>query len=285
LLAEDNPVNQEVAFAMLEALGCRVEVVTNGQEAITAVTRATYDLVLMDCKMPELDGFAATREIRTWERTTAVAHEAAQGNQQPPHPPLPIIAITANAVAGERERCLAAGMNDYLSKPFTQAQLYAVLERWCPRQQNQDDGRVEAPTQSNGALLPQVPSLVQPVLLPTLDDTVLGSIRALEQKRGTMNLLQRLITQYFSRAPQLLQTIKASLLRGDAAGVHMAAHSLKSSSATLGALPLATLCGTLEALGQSEQLTDANAIFARIEAEYARVRVALAAEHARQASQ
>ncbi len=118
LLAEDNPINQKVAVLMLEKLGCRVDVVTTGLQAIEAVTRLpddVYALVLMDCQMPELDGFTATGEIR--QRLGPDRH-------------IPIIAMTANAIKGDRERCLAAGMDDYLAKPVTRKALSDMIERW-----------------------------------------------------------------------------------------------------------------------------------------------------------
>ena len=113
LLAEDNPVNQEVALSMLELLDCRVDVAATGREAVEAVGRVQYDLILMDCQMPDLDGFEATQTIRASTQRT-----------------IPIIALTANALQGDRERCLEAGMDDYLSKPFNQARLQDVLRRW-----------------------------------------------------------------------------------------------------------------------------------------------------------
>lgn len=119
LVAEDNLVNQEVAVAMLGLLGYQTEVAANGQEAVEAVSRTAYDLILMDCQMPVLDGFAATTAIRRWE-------------QEHKRPPTPIIALTASIVKGFREQCLAVGMNDYLSKPFAQDQLAALLDRWLP---------------------------------------------------------------------------------------------------------------------------------------------------------
>jgi PAS domain S-box-containing protein len=120
LLAEDNPVNQEVACEILTSLGCCVQVVASGRAACEALEHATYDLVLMDCEMPAMDGFAATRAIR--ER------EVARGQA-----PLPIIAMTAHAMRDDRAHCLTAGMSDYLSKPFTQEQLHAMLRHWLPQ--------------------------------------------------------------------------------------------------------------------------------------------------------
>jgi signal transduction histidine kinase/CheY-like chemotaxis protein len=129
LLVEDNPVNQEVALCMLENLGCRVDIANNGWEALEAVSRATYDLIFMDCQMPEMDGFETTRAIRKNEAIE-------QSKRKAPDDPsghLAIIALTAHAIQGDREQCLMAGMDDYLSKPFTQEQLAAILERWLPK--------------------------------------------------------------------------------------------------------------------------------------------------------
>ena len=118
LLAEDNAVNQAVALAMLKAFGCEVELAKDGSETVTAAQRGRFDVILMDCHMPEMDGFRATRVLRNLE----AAHAAIRR--------IPIIALTANALEGDREQCLAAGMDDYLPKPFNQAQLWAVLTRW-----------------------------------------------------------------------------------------------------------------------------------------------------------
>ncbi|MGE3537410.1 MAG: ATP-binding protein [Candidatus Tectimicrobiota bacterium] len=148
LLAEDNLINQEVARSMLEFLGCQVTVVPDGHQACEMISRQQYDLVLMDCQMPEMDGFAATRTIRQWERDTAQGH-------------LPILALTANAMEGDEERCRAVGMDDYLSKPFTLAQLHRVLSRWLPA------SRVPADTVLTGlpqhdAALPGAPRDARP---------------------------------------------------------------------------------------------------------------------------
>lgn len=131
LLAEDNPVNQEVAYAYLTALGCRVDVVVTGLEVMEALERTSYDAVLMDCQMPEMDGFQATKMLRLRER---------QRNEQRP---TPVIAVTANALEGERDRCLEAGMDDYICKPFSQDELRMVLQRWLDQQHSPDDANGE----------------------------------------------------------------------------------------------------------------------------------------------
>ena len=120
LIAEDNLTNQEVALAMLKRLGYQSDVAANGREAIEAVRDLEYDLVLMDCEMPEIDGYEATRQIR-------------QLPTRPDRPPIPIIALTADAISGDRERCLEVGMDDYLSKPVEPHQLAAVLEKWLAK--------------------------------------------------------------------------------------------------------------------------------------------------------
>jgi CheY-like chemotaxis protein len=116
LVAEDNPINQRLAVAILEKLGCQVDLAANGSEAVKKVSEIGYDLVLMDCQMPELDGFEATREIRRLPDTLAR---------------VPIVAMTANAMPGDRERCLEAGMDDYVAKPVRVKDLEEMLSRWC----------------------------------------------------------------------------------------------------------------------------------------------------------
>jgi len=133
LLAEDNAVNQEVAREMLKSLGCRVKVVSNGHEVLEALVTTLFDLVLMDCQMPALDGFETTRIIRLNEAQQAGAGNLPQGTRR-----IPIIALTAHSMQGDRERCLAAGMDDYLSKPFRLDGLLTVLKQWLPPKPSDD---------------------------------------------------------------------------------------------------------------------------------------------------
>lgn len=129
LVAEDNVVNQKVAMRLLEKLGCRVDVVANGLEALEALSRLRYDCVFMDCQMPEMDGFEATTAIR------------ARQTQEP----LPIIAMTANAMQGDRQRCLDAGMDDYVSKPVKLDELRTILQQWLPSPQQSEPASLPEP--------------------------------------------------------------------------------------------------------------------------------------------
>jgi signal transduction histidine kinase/CheY-like chemotaxis protein len=218
LLAEDNPVNQEIALAMLEDSGYQVTVVDNGQQALAALAASRFDIVLMDCQMPEMDGFAATRRLRQLE---------AEGRCH-----TPVIALTANAMTGDRQRCLAAGMDDYLAKPFSRDELLAVLGR-CLRP-------------AGGAAGEQAGE-AGPARSEPLDRRALQSLRAL-QRPGRPDVLGRIIELYRHDAPRLLAEMRLAAQSGDVEALHLTAHSLKSTSANLGAGTLAARCREIEQL-------------------------------------
>ena len=285
LVAEDNPVNQEVALALLENLGCRVELANDGREALAALERQPFDLVLMDCQMPVLDGFAATAAWRQRESTAAARR-------------VPIIALTADVIKGVRERCRAAGMDDYLSKPFEQAQLVAILECWLPAAGNVAPRPPVATSATSTPLQPSVADSVAsrtvaallttplpaPLLSPTdspLDLRALSQIRAL-QRPGQPSVLGKIIGLYLDSTPALLQQLREAVAAGDGEALRQAAHSLKSSSANLGAMPLAALCKELEQRGWERRLEDAAALLREVDSHYARVREALTVEMERE---
>jgi CheY-like chemotaxis protein len=270
LLAEDNPVNQEVALGMLESLGCQVDVAANGREAVEVLSRRDYQLVFMDCQMPEMDGFEATRAIREQEAANTLAMgDGAMGDGRAPLR-LPIIALTAHAMAGDREQCLEAGMDDYLSKPFTQGQLREVLERWAPQPAAEVLQAQDVWSTTTVASPPVAPN-------GTLDRHALDAIRGL-QHEGAPDLLERVITTYLKDAPRLLQTMVDSLQRRDAAGLRLAAHSLKSSSASLGAIHLAAGCKVIELRARTNDLAGVEAQVADLAREFQAVARALEAE-------
>ncbi len=286
LLAEDNPVNQEVARSMLELLDCQVEVVADGQEAVDAVQRTSYDLVFMDCQMPRLTGFEATRLIREREKqsvpTLNAERRTMNENQQRQnlsfivhHPSLsrlPIIALTANAMEGDQQECLAAGMDDYLSKPFSQEKLRFMIDRWIrssiPRQQS-----LQAPVPTGQQSQQPQPTKVHPTVL---DLDTLQRLQDLSRP-GKPEVLKKLITTYLTDSGPLQATMREAVNRGDATLLRDTAHSLKGSSAALGAIPLAEHCRALEALGREQQLALAVTSLAALESSYASTRAALTA--------
>jgi two-component system, sensor histidine kinase and response regulator len=206
LVAEDNPVNLEVAKQYLLDLGCTVDIAENGQEAFEATQATAFDLVLMDCQMPVLDGLSATRKIR--------AAEMRDGKT-----PVRIVAVTANAYAEDRIACLDAGMDDYLSKPFSPEQLAGMLHKWV-------EARVGC-----------VPEQVHEAG-PALDAGFINSMRA-----SRPQFFDRLLDLFTSYAPGAMQQLISGREDCNAEAVMRAAHSLKSSSANIGAHQLSDICG------------------------------------------
>ncbi len=242
LLAEDNPINQQVTRRLLETFDCSVSVVENGRQALAALQHKAYALLLLDCQMPEMDGFMTTREIRRQEVLAKTGHQL-------------IIALTANAMAGDREQCLAAGMDDYLSKPFTRKQLAAVLLRWLPEQSR--------PRQKVSAW--------------QLDADALSHIREL-QEAGAPGMLESVIRSYLAHSPEIIEKLQRAISHADPHALRYAAHTLKSSSASLGAATLAALCKDLEMMGVAGTTIPAVEVLPILEMEYLEVREALSLE-------
>ncbi|MDH4251831.1 MAG: ATP-binding protein [Nitrospira sp.] len=276
LLVEDNPVNREVACGMLETLNLRIDTAENGREAVAAVESAEYALIFMDCQMPEMDGFTATQLIREREAsTTSPSH--INVHRSVSH--VPIVALTAHAMQGDRELCLAAGMDDYLTKPFTLSQLEQVLARWVfnrrPVQVEVCGDITNAPVQQNPAALQEVPALqmVKPrqdtIIEPTtIDQAALAAIRAL-QRPGQPDIVARIVTQYMDSSPEIIDRIRRAVLSKDAGELRAAAHRLKSSSAQLGATALASDCRELEMMGARGELERADETLKKLERHYA----------------
>jgi signal transduction histidine kinase/DNA-binding NarL/FixJ family response regulator len=254
LLAEDNLVNQKVALQILEQMGYRPDVARNGLEVLAALHRQDYDVVLMDVQMPQMDGLAATRRI-CQEWPTARPR---------------IIAMTANAMQGDREECLHSGMDDYLSKPIRVEELIEALSKCHPlnpqhqREQRQFCGRLEATPP--GSLAPS-----------PIDTKILQSFRSMVGDTAEL-ILGEMIDCYLEEAPKLLQAIAAAVAQGDMIALRQAAHTLKSSSATLGATTLSRLCKELEATSRTGNTEAKLDQVPQIEAEYERVKAALQEE-------
>ncbi|MBL8043333.1 MAG: PAS domain S-box protein [Nitrospira sp.] len=260
LLAEDSPVNREVAVGMLEQLGYQVEIAENGRQALLATEHAHFDLILMDCQMPEMDGLTATSEIR--QRET----EAGRSR-------LPIIALTANAMQGDRELCLSAGMDDYLTKPYTQMQLREIIQKWLSKRNPLVPASV---TNNQAATDPGVATHVAQATSEsattgtghTIDLKALDAIRAL-QRPNRPAVLASVLRKYLDNSRDSVDALRDALRANDPAGLQAVAHRLKSSSAQLGAIALAARCKELELMGATKNLVDADRTLAALQSEYA----------------
>jgi CheY-like chemotaxis protein/HPt (histidine-containing phosphotransfer) domain-containing protein len=256
LLAEDNPVNQAVAVGMLESLGLTVDVAGNGREAVDRFAASRYDIVLVDCQMPEVDGYAATTEIRRRERDTDLR--------------VPIVALTANALEGDREICIAAGMDDYLAKPFSRDQLLSTLSRWLPRADEAQPGVSTGQFVQMAASRPAAGE--EPINRRALD-----AIRALMGPGGDA-LAKRVMRTYLDDMPAGLARMKTAAEAGDAEELRRIAHSMKSSSANVGAERLSRLCKALETIGAKGTVEGTLPLLEEASGELERVVVALNAE-------
>lgn len=264
LLVEDNTVNRMVAEQLLRVFQCEVRNASDGEQALLALREGGVDVVLMDCQMPVLDGYAATRQWR--------AEEAESGRLR-----LPIIAMTANAMAGDRERCLQAGMDDYLSKPIARATLHAQLKRW--KQRSSDfaassllDGNApaagRAPPAEHGSALQNTKGHAAPQ--PVLDRGVLDELHAVI---GDAAL--QIVAVFLEDAPAMVQQLQQAAQNGDEPRLQALAHTLKSSSANVGVLSLSAVAQRIEHEARAGSLQRPAVAVALLVAEFARARVAL----------
>ncbi|MBI3799424.1 MAG: response regulator [Deltaproteobacteria bacterium] len=243
LVAEDNAVNQKLIVRLLDKLGYRTDVAGNGLEVLEALAAIPYAAVLMDCQMPEMDGYEATRVIRQRETATAA----------PLH--LPIIAMTANAMQGDRAKCLAAGMDDYVSKPINPVELQAALARWTSQS---GPGRAEEPG--------------GPATSPVLEEA-----EVLARVGGDRVLLAELVEIFVAEYPSLLAALRAGLIANDPQAVYSAAHSLKGAVGNFGATATVEAARVLEGMGRQGELTGAPAALAVLEHELVRLQPLLTA--------
>jgi two-component system sensor histidine kinase/response regulator len=257
LLAEDNTVNQRVASKMLEQLGCLVDVAPDGVQAVKAVETGTYDLVLMDCQMPEMDGFDATRAIRQREGT---------GRR------IPILAMTANALAGDRERCLEAGMDGYLSKPVRPDELAAAISEWLSPADAAAVHSDTRPTARIRVALPDADAEASPI-----DRGQLAELRTVGGTDGAA-FVSELVKAFTSEGRVELLQIRNAVASGDAERLHDGAHRLKGSAMNLGCVALADVAATLEHLGREGTTVGAEAHLERLGREFERAAVALEIE-------
>jgi len=263
LLVEDNAVNLRVAQRLLDMHGLDVTAVNDGREAVGHLEREHYDLVLMDCLMPVMDGYMATRLWRERERASG-------------SPRLPIVAMTANAMAGDRERCLASGMDDYISKPLDRTALAQLLRRWLPATDAEKETVAAAPAPSAPAIAATpapaaksarvVAAPAQPERMTTLDAVIISDL--LDTMGGEFGDLVRV---YLEDAPQRLRELEMAAETGDAAAQIAPSHTLKSSSANIGALALSDLARGIEHAARGGMATTPAEIAEGIRQEYERV--------------
>lgn len=260
LVVEDNIVNQKLVVRMVEKLGYKPDVVENGQEALTALATGAYAAILMDCQMPVMDGFEATRCIRERE-ASVVSHDSPDGNtnrsdtvpQSAPH--IPIIAVTANAMQGDRERCLATGMDDYLAKPIKLDELRSALARW-----------VAAP--------PDVMAPGKQDHIPTTVDQTRGIFDSAKMYRnigGDNELFTQLVRLFLDRHQTMLAGIRTALADADPIAVERMAHTFKGTAGNLCASEVTLTAGRLEAVGRLNALRDAPPVYAQLELEVSRL--------------
>jgi signal transduction histidine kinase/DNA-binding response OmpR family regulator/HPt (histidine-containing phosphotransfer) domain-containing protein len=278
LVAEDNPVNQEVCKQMLETLGCQVHLVSNGVEALRALSIHSFDLVFMDCQMPEMDGYEAVRTLRNLET------EASDGSRHQI-----IVALTAHAMEGDRDRCIAAGMDDYLSKPFNRKQLQETLGRWLPckgADQEGEPGRGKTsqtdPRDSERESEPGAQHKTESAGKTVhsnahIDRGIWEDILSIEQS-SSPGLLNRVLSIYVQSSEDAVARLKEATFGKNLAELCAVAHSLKSSSATVGAMNLSWLCAEMEQKIREGREKRLDGLLDQIEAEYLSVRQIMSAE-------
>jgi signal transduction histidine kinase/CheY-like chemotaxis protein len=259
LVVEDNPVNLAVAKKLLERFGLYCDEARDGLEAVRAVKEASYDLVLMDMQMPHMDGYEATRAIRHREGELGLAK-------------IPIVAMTANAMAGDREKCLSAGMDDYMSKPIRPAKLKSLLRQWLPMSDvlEKEAAKETPPVVADNAAASDAERAAKPLAPPPANKANVLDLAVLEElfdimEEGTTGLLQ----EYLDNAPSLLQTIATAVDSHDAALLVLPAHSLKSSSANVGAMQVSECAKRLEFMGREAKLANADSCWRDMQVCYA----------------
>lgn len=260
LVVEDNIVNQKLAVRMVEKLGYKPDVVENGKEALIALTKGSYAAILMDCQMPVMDGFETTRCIREREASVASAdspdgsaNRSDKAPQSTPH--IPIIAVTANAMQGDRERCLATGMDDYLAKPIKLDELRSALARWA-------------------STPPDVTIPVNQKPIPATTDPTRGIFdpaKMYQNIGGDNELFAQLVRLFLNRYQTMLTDIRTALADADSIAVERMAHTFKGTAGNLCASEVALTAGRLEAVGRLNALHDAPPVYAQLELEVARL--------------
>ena len=269
LLVEDNITNQQVALGILKTLGLRADAVANGAEAIKTLEELPYDLVLMDVQMPVMDGIAATVKIRGWQDESGDHADAGLPDLHVRAANIPIIAMTAHAMQGDRERCLAAGMNDYISKPVSLRALADALEKWLPVE---DSSAGKQPSVTDSAIEP-----VQPHQMTELPQGAApnASVGMIFDKAGMMDrlaynesLIVAVVQGFLEDIPKQIEELKVYLDRADVPAFHRQAHTIKGAAANVGAETLREVAWQMETAGKSGDLEIARALMPELEKQF-----------------
>ena len=262
LLAEDNITNQQVAAAMLEKLGLHADLATNGEEVLKALAHSTYNLILMDVQMPVMDGLTTTKEIRKLEGELKKAGAAIA-----PH--VPIIALTANAVQGDQEECLAAGMDSYLQKPMSLQGLAAILDKWLPpaSTHSEADGFLE---------LPPAPAAQSPAGVTVVWDRA----ALLERISGDVEREKKLLESFLTHMPEQLASLRKFAEMGEVDSAARLSHNIKGTSAIVGGETMRAVAAAMEKAGQAEDLDGIKSRLDELEEAYQQLKKALMKEAA-----
>ena len=257
LLAEDNEVNQKLAVRILEKRGYTVTVANNGREALAALERQNFDLMLMDVQMPEMGGFEATAAIRERERRTQTH--------------LPIVAMTAHAMKGDRERCLEAGMDGYVTKPIQPELLFDTIQAFLPLVPV--SAAEVTSTAGTGASLPSSPSTAG----ETSGEELLDRAQVLRRVGGDLELLKELTDIFLEECPELLSAVREAIAGRDGEALERAAHKIKGAVSNFSAHAAVEAALQLETMGREGDLTGAAPVCTALESSIERLKPALAA--------
>lgn len=260
LLVEDNPVNQKVATTMLSQMGFSVETADNGLIGYESFKERNYDIILMDCQMPVMDGYTAVKNIREWENNAD-----RQSHNQTKR--VPVLAMTAHALSGEKEKCISYGMDDYLPKPFTQVELIKMILHWLPHKVSTS---IQTKPKSSRKTTPKIAIHSG----KSIDVSYLDTIKTINPDKS-LSILRTSIETYFDHSSKLLKEMKHSVFEKDYDTLSQIAHSLNSSSSHMGALSLSKNCQLLEQNANMQNLQECTSLVQKIQDEYEAVKLEL----------
>lgn len=238
LLTEDDDINQKIASGIIEKLGYHVDVVANGKDAVKALEETLYDLVLMDCQMPEMDGYKATRAIRSHE-SRVMDHK------------IPVIAMTAYAMEGDRELCISAGMNDYISKPVSLKSLAEVIEKWLPLEKKKKGGKEREEDRAD-----------------SFDSFIFDKLSLLSRLGDDMDLARSIASGFLDDIPKQIGKLRSYIDRGNAVEAKFQAHKIKGAAASIGGEALKKTVHEIEKNGNTKDIVKPENLISEIEDQF-----------------